>query len=163
MGLVCSVNVSGTATGATCVSYSNCNTTCCTKSDPAAYCAGTNDHACTAGTQISCDADECCVWSDGNCLKRNCGLTTPRIAYPNCIECGCEATGDCTKKTCAALATTNLLLCAGCGNCSGTATLSGAVDLRSYWSVTARVFSTTNIGDSLTMDATYVLGLNNAI
>lgn len=155
MGLLCSVNVGGTATGATCISYVNCNTTCCTKTYTG--CTGTPSVSC--GGAPPCSPIGCCYVDQNKCKNLACSA----ITEASCVTCGCTKVGTCTTKSCASLATTNLLLCAGCGNCSGTATLSGTVDLRSYWSITTRIFSTTAVADNITMDATHILGFNSAI
>lgn len=208
MALVCSVNVSGTALGTLCVSYTNCNATCCTAtysscggthtanctsctvattccSYTTPSCGGTNSAACTAGSGPACTSSPCCKWTapTGPCVKKDCAdvaqgscvtcgctpaggcakRTCSSLSEANCPTCGCTKSGTCPAKSCATLATTNLSLCAGCNLCSGTATITNTVDLRSYWSVTARIFTFSGVGATLIEDATHKRTYNSAI
>jgi hypothetical protein len=160
MSFICSVNVGGSNTHS-CGSYPSCNSTCCT--NDYSSCSGTTS-GCPGKTQAQCTAmGACCSWqgvAPASCFN----VTCTGMSEANCGACsGCTKSGSCGYKSCASGAGTSLITCTGCGNCSGTATLSGTVDLRSYWSVTTRVFSTTAAADSITMDATHILGSNNAI
>lgn len=120
MATSCSVNISGTASGATCVSYSNCPTNCCTP----AYtgCGGTVGYNCDQwSTKPTCEAHPtCCTWSDssGRCIKRLCFT----LSEADCATCTCTQAGTCTKIACASLTGTskNPDVCPGCDTCGAT-------------------------------------------
>jgi len=172
---------SGTNNSDACVSYASCGTTCCTKTW--ASCTGTTT-GCTGKTNAQCTAaGACCEWKgtpascknvtcvgmsqgncdacpgcagDGTCSKRACSSRD----CSDCNACNCTHPCDCHAKTCATLATTNLLLCAGCNTCAGNiATLSGAVDLTSYWSVYVGSLTPPSSTDTISVDATRTLNI----
>lgn len=117
----CTVQISGVATGLSCVSYVDCNLTCCTR----AYtgCSGDNNHdeICIAyPSPGTCGADPCCVWTPAPpayCAPKVCSA----VAEGSCSHCGCNPIGSCTKKTCAqvALIDNNPDVCSGCNICGG--------------------------------------------
>ncbi len=142
---LCSVNISGTPTGATCVTYANCNATCCIASYT--ECSGSNTADCTScvsettccnyadpscggdsstwpcltgyETEEECNAQPCCLWNYemGACSPRACSI----IVFPLCATCGCYPIGGyCYSKTCSVLTEANCPTC-GCTS-SGTCT-----------------------------------------
>jgi len=123
MGLVCSVAVGGTSTGALCVSYSNCNATCCTKAFTT--CSGTVSHPCTYPLSGDCGDNPCCYWTGtpapAHCTKKNCS----GLSEENCAACGCTPSGTCVKIACGSLTGTskNPDVCPGCDTCAGTWTV----------------------------------------
>lgn len=134
----CSVQVSGTATGVTCVgggtcpancctgggytgcsgsggtgcnSYADCNSTCCTKT--VTGCSGTVTKHCHTlyVSKGTCNADPCCMWEVGppvNCGKKACSA----VDLGSCVACGCTGSGTCPPKACTGISKAN---CVGCG------------------------------------------------
>jgi len=117
----CTVSISGTATGASCVSYSNCNLTCCNKTYSG--CGGTVSADCGPhGTALICNGDPCCFWAGRPSPPPPCkAKACADIAEGNCVGCGCTAGGTCVKKTCAQVAgiDNNPDVCSGCSTCGG--------------------------------------------
>ena len=118
----CTVQISGVSTGASCVSWFDCNLTCCTKSEITG-CYGTNNHACAYTDVPACVGDICCRWTGdpGACIKRECVAPAgvPHVGLVNCVHCGCVQAGTCDKKACGAIADNNPDVCAGCSTCAG--------------------------------------------
>lgn len=116
----CSVSITGTPTGATCISYSNCELGCCNKGSGG--CSGTNTYNCRQWVnKIQCDAHpRCCSWYDTGaaCNKKTC----ISLGESDCTYCGCTSAWTCTAKACASLAGTykNPDMCAGCNTCGAT-------------------------------------------
>ena len=125
MATSCSVAIGssvGGPTGATCISYSNCELGCCDKSYTA--CTGSPTFDCAPLGIIPCDLEICCSWFAGppaHCGNIACGgfgLDDPE----DCRRCGCTANDTCTAKACASLAGgyKNPDMCSGCDTCPGT-------------------------------------------
>lgn len=119
----CTVQVSGTATGANCGSYPNCNETCCTNHNTNCYgsvdyvCAGLSEAACVSGDNL-----RCCSWMlpGPNCHQKYCLNTQePHVGPNDCLFCGCDGDGDCDPITCADLTDNNPDVCPGCNTCGG--------------------------------------------
>lgn len=160
MSLICSVNVSGTNVEP-CGTYPDCDPTCCN-----------NNYSGCTGTTTGCEGKPyalcggpCCEWFQPPGKPAYCrGVSCVGMSEATCGGCaGCTKTGSCSNKTCASGAGTDLLACKGCDTCSGTATLSGTVDLRNYWSINLKAkspticFKTTAVNDSLIQDDTHKL------
>lgn len=143
----CSVQVTGTANGVTCVGYGNCPAACCV--EEYTDCTGTvgsgicNSYAdcptaCCTKAATGCDGDNgfdcaqyinigdctsygaaCCYWggTPGRCRRTVC----PSVSQENCITCGCDVTGTCGKKACEDVSQANCESPCGCdkdGSCS---------------------------------------------
>jgi len=139
---ICSVNIGssgGGATGATCVSYANCDLGCCTKSYGG--CAGPDLRNCSlhGGDKTACEGDPCCFWAapPEPCRDRAC----PTLSEALCVSCGCTKDGTCIKIACESLAGTskNPDVCAGCDTCAGDWLVDNARDLP--WTVYVRTLS----------------------
>ena len=119
MATSCSVSISGTSTGATCVSFSNCELACCTKTPTG--CGGEVSHLCSYPLSEACGDNPCCYWSSlpvpAHCTKKSCS----GLSEENCAACGCTPSGTCIKIACGSLtgASKNPDVCAGCSTCGG--------------------------------------------
>ena len=122
----CTVDITGTPTGASCVSYANCDPYCCTKAETACGRAGGSypTHNCPSfHTGPECQTvEDCCNWTGMACAYKTCDYGQYPVAPPNCAHCGClVASGSCTPWTCAQVAASNNNpdVCAGCNTCGG--------------------------------------------
>jgi len=111
----CTVQVTGVATGAACISYDDCNTTCCTKTYTG--CSGTNNFDCPSMGEEVCNAEPCCQWLAPpiRCHNRDCSS----LSESTCSSCGCTSSGTCIHKDCDALTDNNPDVCEGCFTCPG--------------------------------------------
>jgi len=125
MATSCSVSISGTSTGATCISYSNCDLACCTKTPTG--CGGTVSAGCeTHGNPETCNGNPCCFWAGPPAPPPPCkAKACADIAQGNCAGCGCTPSGTCVKIACGSLTGTskNPDVCPGCDTCAGTWTV----------------------------------------
>lgn len=118
MASACSAQVTGTALGTVCVSFSNCPAACCTKTPTG--CSGTFSTApCDYPSGTLCNLDPCCTWGGIpiRCRQKDCTLIDPA----DCAGCGCTPSGTCEKIACSALtgSSNNPDVCAGCSTCPG--------------------------------------------
>ena len=115
----CTAQVTGVATGASCVSYDDCSTTCCTKTYTG--CSGTPDGHCWEILDVDlCWADSCCRWifpgPPVGCAAYDCNTLGSESL---CVQCGCTGSGTCIHKDCDALTDNNPDVCEGCFTCPG--------------------------------------------